>query len=96
MRNEEDGVLTLEIFRARIADNSDPEFVIAVVESHEVPVEVLLFLAEDDNPDIRYALAENHNVDANVLQKLVDDANPYVAWRAQRTLLRLGMEMSSL
>lgn len=96
MRNEEDGVLTLELFRARIADNSDPEFVIAVVESNDVPVEILLFLADDHNPDIRYAIAENHNVDTNVLQKLVDDANPYVACRAQRTLMRLGMETSSL
>ncbi len=76
----------------RLANYADADLKTAVADHHNTPQAVLLMLAEDDNADIRYAMAENHNLSSKVLKKLCSDDNPYVADRALRTTLRMGID----
>jgi hypothetical protein len=90
-----DDPASIENLLSKLADASDVEARIALVDRPGVPLEVLLFLVEDESPDVRYAIAENHNVHVTVLQRLMDDDNPYVAHRARKTILRLGVGVVS-
>lgn len=91
-----DDPASIENLLSKLAEVSDVEARIALVDRPDVPMEVLLVLVEDESPDVRYAIAENHNVHVAVLQRLVEDDNPYVAYRARKTILRLGVDVSVL
>ncbi|HEY9717301.1 MAG TPA: HEAT repeat domain-containing protein [Trichormus sp.] len=73
-----------------LAKHKDPNIRIAVADNPLTPLNIIQLLARDKDVDVRYAIAENHNISRSVLTYLSDDSNAYVAWRAAKTLARLG------
>ncbi|MBI4533102.1 MAG: hypothetical protein HY711_04070 [Candidatus Melainabacteria bacterium] len=75
---------------AKLARNTSPEVRAAVADNLNTSWETLKRLSCDEHPDVRFQLAENHRAPLEILRHLAQDENPYVAYRAQKTLHRLG------
>jgi hypothetical protein len=86
---------TSAIVLHRLSQHNDVEVRMAVADNKNTHTITSMQLAQDNNADLRYALAENHQIDGSILNFLAIDENPFVAYRAQKTLLRLKQAIPS-
>lgn len=76
----------------RLAHHPAPCVRAAVAENLNTPWATVYALSHDLHPDVRYSIAENHQAPLASLALLAEDENPYVAFRANTTLKRLGVQ----
>jgi len=74
----------------RLSLHTNMQVRMAVADNENTGVHTSMHLAQDGSADLRYALAENHHIDGRILDFLAKDTNPFVAYRAQKTISRLG------
>ena len=74
----------------QLSRHKDVKVRTAVADNQNTSANTYMELAQDGDVDLRYAMAENHHIDKRTLNCLALDINPFVAYRAQKTLLRLG------
>jgi len=96
--------------RLRVAENSntpvevlellskdkEADVRLAVAMNRATPSEIVNKLAYDEDPTVRHGLAEDPDTPIEILKMLSCDNNPYVSCRAEKTLVALGMNETSV
>lgn len=78
-------------FLAEMAESENPMMRMSAALNPHTDKTMLEKLCCDENPDVRYITASSTYLPVHLLWKLKNDENPHVRWRAEVTLVKLGI-----
>ncbi|MDX2106381.1 MAG: hypothetical protein SFY67_08265 [Candidatus Melainabacteria bacterium] len=78
-------------FLADMAESENPYVRMSAALNPHTDKTLLEKLCCDESPDVRYITASSTYLPVHLLWKLKNDENPHVRWRAEVTLVKLGV-----